>query len=230
MAVSLIFPGKCPVCDRPVRPFGALSCPECENRIRYVEGDVCCKCGKPVPDSREYCRDCERRHHDFKRGFSLFEYNSVSDSIYRFKYRGRREYAVWYGKQMAAKLGGDLRRLRPDALIPIPIHSSKMRTRGYNQASVLARELGRRIGIPVYDGLLIREKKTSPLKDLTPEERNNILRGAFKITSNDVKLKTIVIIDDIYTTGATIDEAARVLKAAGAENVYFATLSIGKGV
>ncbi len=235
MVLSLVFPRRCPICDRPVKPYGALACEECETGVRYVRGETCCRCGKPLNGSEalrssEYCEDCARRRHDFDRGFSLFEYRSVSDSIYRFKYKGRREYAAWYGEKMAGELGDDLLRLNPDALVPIPIHRSKMRVRGYNQAGLLARELGSLLNVPVRDDLLVRDKKTSPLKDATPDERNNILRGAFKIGVNDVKLKTIIIIDDIYTTGATMDEASRTLRSRGVEKIYFATLSIGKGV
>ena len=178
----------------------------------------------------EYCEDCARTRHIYSRGISLFEYRSVSDSIYRFKYRGRREYAAWYGLVMAQRLGRKLLELRPDALVPVPIHSSKMRSRGYNQSALIARELSKRIDIPVREDAVMRIKRTTPLKDLTPSERNIILRGAFKLGVNDVKLKTIVIIDDIYTTGATVDAVADVFLRNGARDVYFATLATGKGV
>ena len=137
--VSLIFPRRCPICDRPVRPYGAFACDECADNVRFVQGATCYKCGKPLNDeSMEYCEDCARTRHVFNRGISLFEYRSVSDSIYRFKYRGRREYAVWYGRVMAQKLGGKLLALHPYALVPVPIHSSKMRSRGYNQSALIA--------------------------------------------------------------------------------------------
>ncbi len=229
--VSLIFPRRCPVCDRPVKPYGEVICRDCAGKVKYVSGAVCYKCGKPLSDeTAEYCEDCKRRRHIFKRGAALFEYRSVSDSIFRFKYSGRREYAAWYGQELADRMGHSLLALRPDALIPVPIHASKMRSRGYNQASLLAHELSGHLGIRVYDDLVCRRLKTAPLKDLTPEERNNILRGAFKLAHDDVKLKTIVIIDDIYTTGATIDAVASVFERVGVSNIYFVTLAIGKGI
>ena len=229
--VSLIFPRRCPICDRPVRPYGAFACDDCADGVGFVHGATCYKCGKPLTDeAMEYCEDCARTRHVFNRGISLFEYRSVSDSIYRFKYRGRREYAAWYGRVMAQKLGGKLLSLHPDALVPVPIHSSKMRSRGYNQSALIARELSDRINIPVWEDAVRRIKRTTPLKDLTPSERNIILRGAFKLGVNDVKLKTIVIIDDIYTTGATVDAVADVFLRNGARDVFFATLATGKGV
>jgi len=229
--LSLIFPRRCPVCDKPVKPYGELICDECRQTVRYVSDPVCCKCGKQLyDDAAEYCDDCKRITHFYIRGMALFDYKSVSDSVYRFKYKGRREYAKWYGKEMCDRLGNKMIALKPDALIPVPIHSSKLKVRGYNQASLIAHELSDRLGIPVYDDVVCRIKKTTPLKDHTPSERNYILRGAFKLGRNDVKLKSIMIIDDIYTTGATVDSVAKLLTAGGADRIYYAALSIGKGI
>ena len=230
-AISLVFPRRCPVCDNPVDPYGAYVCDACRDRVVYVGGATCYKCGKPLDDeSREYCEDCAGSRHLYERGMALYEYRSVSDSIYRFKYKGRREYADWYGSEMAEYMGHRILQLHPDALVPVPIHESKKRSRGYNQASLIAHRLSNHLGIPVRDDLVQRVKRTSPLKDHTPSERNLILRGAFKIGVNDVKLKTIMVIDDIYTTGATIDAVAEVFAQHGVKHIYFATLAIGKGV
>lgn len=229
--MSLIFPRRCPICDNAVAPFGELVCTNCLNKARIISGATCYKCGKPLnDDSEEYCLDCKKHRHKYKTGRALFEYKSIADSIYRYKYKGRREYARWYGQCMAQQFGEWLCAIKPDALVPVPIHKSKFRSRGYNQAELLARELSFYTGIPTQSGLVERAKKTKPLKDYTPEERNNILRGAFKLTVNDVKLDTIVIIDDIYTTGSTIDEIADIFAKHGVKNIYFLTLAIGKGI
>ena len=111
----------------------------------------------------------------------------------------------------------------------VPVHRSRLRTRGYNQAEVIARSLGRELGIPVDTRLIRRSKKTVPLKNLTLAERQNNLKKAFKLCRNDVKLKTIIVIDDIYTTGSTMDAVAQVLKNAGIERVYCVCAAIGKG-
>ena len=189
------------------------------------------KCGKELAEEgEEYCTDCRRHRHLFDRGRALFAYKSISDSIYRFKYKGRREYAAYYAECMAGRLGGWIMRCRPDALVPVPIHNARRRARGYNQAEVLAKELGRILNIPVESNLIKRVRKTAPMKDLSASERQNNLKRAFKICRNDVKLSTIIIIDDIYTTGSTIDAMSYELRKAGVKRIYFAALAIGKGL
>lgn len=120
--------------------------------------------------------------------------------------------------------------IRPDALVPVPVHPARKRQRGYNQAELIARELSRCSGIPLNTQLIRRTKRTRPLKSLSYLERQNNLKKAFKMWKNDVKLSTIVIIDDIYTTGSTIDAMAQVLQAAGIRRIYFMTLTIGRGI
>lgn len=224
--VDLIFPLRCPVCDRPV-PFPELICPECRKKLRYVAGPRCLKCGKHIRDDRqEYCRGCRTAPHKFEAGRGIFVYRSAAESMYRFKYAKRQEYARFYGQQIAEKAGGIIKKWKPDALVPVPIHSTKKRERGYNQAALLAEETGRILNIPVESRLLLRVKKTLPQKALSDDERQNNLKKAFKISRNDVKLKTVIIIDDIYTTGSTIDACAETLKEAGVEKVYFITAAI----
>ena len=118
---------------------------------------------------------------------------------------------------------------QPDALIPVPLHKSRMRKRGFNQAALVAERMGERLGIPVEEKLLIRVKKTSPQKELNDSARRENLKNAFQLCGNDVKLKRVVLIDDIYTTGSTLDAAAAALLAAGVEKVYFLSICIGRG-
>lgn len=200
-------------------------------KIKYVKAPFCLKCGKELKDTRAvFCHDCAHREHSYDRGMALFAYRSVSDSIYRFKYRGRQEYAAYYGERVARILGKKILALHPDALVPVPIHAARRRQRGYNQAEVLAREIGRILCIPVETKLIKRVHKTKPMKDLSSQERQNNLKRAFKICYNDVKLNTIIIIDDIYTTGSTVDAMARELRRAGIQNIYFVALAIGNGM
>lgn len=226
--LDLVFPLRCPVCDKPV-PFTKLICPECKKEICYVKPPVCLKCGKHMEDERqEYCKGCRITAHKFVRGRGLFSYRSVADSMYRFKYLGRREYALFYGREIAEKYGSLIRSWQSDALVPVPIHYTRKRQRGYNQADILAREIGKQMGIPVESRLLKRVKKTLPQKLLSDDERQNNLKRAFKISRNDVKLKRVIIVDDIYTTGSTIDACAEVLLKAGIEKVYYVSASVGK--
>ncbi|MDE7339416.1 MAG: double zinc ribbon domain-containing protein [Lachnospiraceae bacterium] len=229
--LDFIYPRRCPVCDKAVKPFGSLICEECVPKIEYVKAPYCQKCGKELKDRRAvFCHDCAHRAHSYDRGMALFAYRSVADSIYRFKYRGRQEYAAYYGERMARILGRRILALHPDALVPVPIHVAKKRQRGYDQAEALANEVGRLLHIPVETKLIKRVRKTKPMKDLSAQERQNNLKRAFKICYNDVKLDTIIIIDDIYTTGSTVDAMAQELRRAGIQNIYFAALAIGNGM
>ena len=229
--LDYLFPSRCVVCDEVSDSPGEGICEKCRDKIVYIKEPYCLKCGKQLKkEEKEYCGDCEKIRHFFDSGISLYDYGSMSDSVYRFKYAGRTEYAAFYGKDLYEKKAGWLKMLRPDALIPVPIHSSRMRSRGYNQAALIARELSKHSGIPVREQLIRRNFRTRPLKDLSHAERQNNLKRAFKICQNDVKLNTIVIIDDIYTTGSTIDSMTKVLKDAGIGKVYFITLTIGRGI
>lgn len=228
---DLLFPRRCPVCDRPVKPAGALICAPCRAELKYVKEPVCLKCGKALPGAQqEYCFDCVHKKHEYDRGISLYRYGSVRGCVYRFKYGGRREYAEFLGRELAVHLGGQIRAWNPDALVPVPLHPDRLRRRGYNQAELLAAELGKRMGLPVLTDWLYRTKNTVPQKLLDGRARQNNLKKAFKIGRNDVKLKTIVIIDDIYTTGSTVDAIALACRRYGVRKIYFAALSIGNGM
>lgn len=227
---DLLFPRRCPICDG-VLKFGKEDiCPCCRKKIRFVDGRTCMKCGKELQEDEEYCLDCQSRRHLYRQGLAVFEYAGVAGAVYRFKYGGRREYADFFGRCMAKRLMEQQRVWKIQALVPVPIHPSRKRKRGYNQAQLLAEAISKQTGIPVCSNLIIRQKRTVPQKQLNGTERQNNLKKAFKIIKNDVKLSTIVIIDDIYTTGSTIDSMTDVLHEAGIDNVYYAALAIGRGL
>ena len=277
---ELVYPRRCPVCDRPVNPAGALICPECEKLLKRTEGPVCRRCGKPLRSPlsvpMHLCHDCRMHPHVYERGCAVFTYHSVAGSLFRFKYKGRQEYGAYFGRCMAEKLaefaagpgsriyresfagmpsdgkstaGQNMARqnmarqnsakkispqipvrgsARPDFLVPVPVSEDRLRKRGYNQALILAREISRLTGIPVREDVLGRVTDTLPMKNMTPEERQNNLKRAFQSFGNDVSLNSIMLIDDIYTTGATIDACAHALSQKGAERVFFMSLAIGE--
>ena len=229
--LDILFPRRCVICDEITDQMGEAVCRKCRGRILYIKEPCCMKCGKQLrKGEQEYCEDCERNPHLYIQGKALYDYGSMADSIFRFKYAGRMEYADFYGKELYEKEAGWLSLIRPDALVPVPAHPSRKRKRGYNQAELVARHLSRLSGIPVKNSLICRTKRTQPLKNLSHAERQNNLKKAFKILRNDVKLSTILIIDDIYTTGSTIDSMSEVLQGAGIREVYFMTLTIGRGI
>lgn len=235
----LLFPAKCPVCEQVLdeqllrikkrMPSGI--CYRCTGRVQYVLPPRCYKCGKHLSEEeREYCLDCQEQKHEFIMGRSLYEYHSIKEALFRFKYQGRREYAQIFASEITFYLGDFIRRIKPDGLVPVPIHTRRKRQRGYNQAGELARALGKEMGIPVYENLVLRKINTKPLKNMSPAHRQNSLKKAFILGENVVKLSTVIIIDDIYTTGATIDAVAKVLLALGPMKIYFVTLAIGESI
>lgn len=192
---------------------------------------MCYKCGKQLDEEeREFCRDCSVKKHNFDRGVAAFSYSdAMKKSMYAFKYNNRREYAGFYAKELIERCGDIIKGWRAQALIPVPLHPSRYRARGYNQAEVLAREIGRQTGIKVDTKTLVRVKKTTPQKELNDRERNINIENAFQIAKNSVKYKNVIVVDDIYTTGATVDGCALALKAGGADRVYFMSVCIGNG-
>lgn len=225
-----LFPGRCPVCDEIVVPAGAKICEACMSQCRVLFPPYCLKCGKKIAGEDVCCEDCRKGEHVFVRGRALYEYEKIAPAIYRMKYRGRQEYAAFFGEELAFYLGDFIRKCAPDAIIPVPLHPNRQRKRGYNQAALLSRELGARMGIPVLENYVLRTRDTRPMKQLNPKERQNNLKKAFIIRTNDVKLNTTMIVDDIYTTGATMDEMARVLLEGGTEKVYYIALAAGAGI
>lgn len=228
--VDLFFPRRCAICDEIAddRKRGVCRC--CAEKIVYITPPYCMKCGKTLGDEKdEYCSDCIKKKHKYIQGTVLYEYGNMADSLYRFKYCSRSEYALFFGQEMAEKKGEWLRALKPDALVPVPIHKSRKRKRGYNQAQMITQELSRLTKIPMENHLVVRTKQTLPQRKLSDRQRQNNLKKSFKILQNDVKLSTIVIVDDIYTTGSTIDAIAEVLSEAGVKKIYYMALAIGRG-
>ncbi|MCR4651721.1 MAG: double zinc ribbon domain-containing protein [Lachnospiraceae bacterium] len=227
---NIIYPPRCPGCDAPLR-HGESLCADCRGSLRPRTGSSCMKCGKTIRSEEGlYCYDCSRKVHNYDRGYCIFEYEDVRESLYRFKYMGRSEYASYYAKVAYDAFGRVFKECGADALIPVPIHEKRRKKRGYNQAEELAKELSKLCGIPVMEDVCIRSKSTVPLKNLNESERINNLKKAFIIARNDVKLKTIIIIDDIYTTGSTIDAISALFRTIGVENIYFLAVAIGRGL
>ncbi len=229
--ISILYPRRCPVCDDIVGRGKGLIHSECRKIIKTAGNITCMKCGKPIgnPD-KEYCPDCERVRHYFDRGFGIFKYRSVSGSIYRFKYSGRREYADFYAEAAGEYLGDAIKSMHADAIIPVPMFKNKQRKRGYNQAEEFALALGKEFDIPVRNDIAIRVRDTVPMKLLDVSQRRTNLKKAFNIYKNDVEFKCIILVDDIYTTGSTIDELAREFRRHGVKRIFFVTLAIGQVV
>lgn len=227
---EIIFPVKCPVCDDIVVPRGRLICPECVEKVSLVKEPCCTKCGKEIIDDRdEYCPDCRQRLHYFDWGTAAINYDSVGRKmIYDFKYHNKRDNADFLAHEIMKRCGMQIRLMQGDVFVPVPLYWWKKRVRGFNQSEILARRLGELTGIPVCGDMLVRTKNTRPQKNLGHAQRNRNLMGAFRTGKIPEGIKKVILVDDIYTTGNTIDACSRVLKTAGIEKVYFVSACIGR--
>lgn len=248
--LELLFPRRCPFCHEIVPLEGETICPECRQFVRkyyLIREPACKRCGKALSRMEaEYCMDCVRHRRSFDGGISLFQYgrrslkpvkgkkpgyekHCMGESILRFKYHNCREYADYYIEELMHVYGSRLRRLKADVIIPVPVHPARRKMRGYNQAEILARKLGEALETEVCSDLLIRVKKTRPQKELNDAQRLRNLREAFVLSQEmPRRYRTVLLIDDIYTTGSTMEACSRRLKEAGAARIFCISICSGQ--
>ena len=225
--LDIFYPRCCPVCQKILKDQRRMICPECEKKLRPIGHPRCYKCGKPIEEG-EYCKDCQKHTHIFDQGRGIFVYDGIMRrSVTRYKYYGCREYGDFYAKEMYRYAWKNLNQWKPDLIVPVPIYKSKERLRGFNQAAYLANRLGCYTGIPVDTDLVQKVVKTKSQKKLNAMQRRKNLEKAFLVTKN-IRGKDILVIDDVYTTGSTIDAMAGCLRKRGAKNIYFLTVCIGR--
>ncbi len=228
--VDLFFPPACPICgtvvDGEIKP-----CKDCKVKISYVSEPVCMKCGKEIADEDvELCKDCSVSKKSYIKGFPCIKYiEPMTESMAQFKYHNKRSYAKYYAQEIIKCHGRELAYINPEVLVPVPVHKSKLKSRGYNQADLIAKELSGYLKIPVDSELVTRITKTSPQKELNAKGRGENLKKAFNSTDKIVQYKCALLVDDIYTTGATIEACTRVLHDKGIKHVYYTSVCIGVG-
>ena len=229
-AADLLFPRRCPVCGGVAMPKGRLICPACLKQLSFVSSPACMKCGKEIGSrEQEYCADCIRRKKSFTRGFALLNYDSrAAVSMAAVKYHNKREYLDFYARAAALRFGKQFRQAGIQVIVPVPVHASRLKARGFNQAAVLAEKLSAELGIP-WEELLIRVKKTDPQKSLGSAERLKNLRGAFEAEQEAGKWERVLLVDDIYTTGSTAEICSRALLKTGVKQGFVFAVCIGHG-
>lgn len=230
VTADLLFPRRCPVCDKPA-PAGRMICPDHKKAFVPISDPYCLRCGKPLApeeSEKELCRTCQLHPHVFDGGRALYAYPDVAGAVYKLKYQGRAEYGEYFGRELGKRYRELVKSWGAEVIVPVPLHPARLQIRGYNQAAEIAEALSNELGIPYSETLLFRTKNTVPQKTLGDSERRKNLQNAFKLQGNVVNYKTVLIIDDIYTTGSTIDACAAVLKENGVSRVYFLTVASGK--
>lgn len=216
-----LLPAACLLCEAPVPPRDgdALVCALCRSRWRPVPGPVCERCGQPAFADLS-CRICTDWTPALRRVRSaVWLEESARLAVHRLKYDG------W--SRVADSLAEAMRELEPltggVSLIPVPLGARRARVRGYNQSERIAAALGHRLGVAVRSDLLRRTRETQTQTALTPEARRANLAGAF--AARDVRGLPVVLVDDVFTTGATLIAAAEALAAAGAASVDAVTFA-----
>lgn len=217
--LDLLFPPRCVGCHRP----GTWLCPKCQRGIERITGPLCPRCGRPVAHSDHLCSVC--RHMappiDGIRSAAYFE-GVLRDAIHRFKYRGTQALAQPLGQLMAECWPAYI---PAEVLVPVPLHPTRLAERGYNQAALLAQELGAAIGLPVGTGSLARIRATAPQVTLDAAARRENVRGAFRCLDDRMAGRRVVLIDDVCTTGATLSACSTALRGAGARSIWAYTLA-----
>lgn len=229
---KLIFPPACVLCEEILAPGRRFLCEECEPKISYIQSPVCMKCGGEVKEKEcALCEDCSRFERHYVKGFPAVKYEyPVDESLAAFKYHNKRVYGEFFAEEILKVHGNAVKQLFLDALVPVPIHRKKMITRGYNQAELLAQSLGQALGVPVDSELLTRSIHTPPQKKLDQHQRELNMKKAFQSTEKIVNYKKVMLVDDIYTTGATVEACTKLLLNKGVREVYYTSVAIGIGV
>ncbi len=228
---GIFYPFRCPICQKIIVGQKQTICNSCEKKIKKITEPRCKKCGRPIRIlEQENCFDCERTHHFYEEGIGIYLYEGdMRRAVHRMKFQNKRVYAKVFGEIMAKEIQDKITKWEIEAIVPVPMHKKKQRKRGYNQAELLAQTIADRWNIEIKKDWVVRVKETAPQKDLEKKARENNMKKAFTIIKNDVELKKILIVDDIYTTGSTVDAVAHILKKHGAQKVYFVSLCIGRG-
>jgi ComF family protein len=217
--IDLLFPPKCGGCQT----AGSLWCEACRAAVKPIEPPWCEKCGEPFVGDR-LCANC--RAHPLQieqiRSVALFD-GVLRQAIHRFKYERLSGLAEPFGDMLADYWRTE--QLTADWLIPVPLHPSRERDRGYNQSELLSRQLARRANVPISSKGLRRTRATAVQMTLNAAQRRENVAGAFECVEPHVRGARVVIIDDVGTTGATLDACAQAVLKAGAASVMGLTLA-----
>lgn len=230
--IDFIYPDNitCIICNKPIKKTNTYSmCKDCFKEINFIL-DGCVKCGKPIINHSlesqeiEGCSFCINRSFYFDRVISCIEYDNVSKKlILGLKYSNKTYMCKYIAQIMKEKL--ELENIKFDYILFVPLHKKRENKRGFNQSEKIAKYLGKLINIPVVD-CVYRKRNTRKLYKLNKEERKKELKDVFDVKDNidKVKQKDVLLIDDIFTTGATTNELSKILKFSDVNKVYVLTL------
>lgn len=230
--LDFLLPTSCAYCNYPVEDSGVpFFCSSCWADFSSIDGPACPSCGRPFdsPETLSHsphhlCLTCRQALPAFDQALSIGYFEGpLREAIHQFKYRPCRAL----GKPLAAWMAGKIRPVSDiDYIMPVPLHTARLRLRGFNQALVIAHELSMAFSLPLSYDNLSRVRSTRPQVELAGEERIKNVAGAFALRRLDeLKDRNVLLIDDVFTTGATMNECATVLKNAGVSRVTALTIA-----
>ncbi|MBI5196712.1 MAG: ComF family protein [Nitrospirae bacterium] len=226
--LNILFPESCPVCKKPSTYHKtAPICAECWDGISPYNGPICRICGKPlVSDASIECGICITSKPAFKqaRSFGLYD-GTLKEAVNLLKYHKI--------KRLSKPLSAIILRTEItgiDVVLPVPLYKKRLRHREFNQSALLAKYLAGSMGVPLAIDCLVKVRDTMPQVGLRAQEREKNIKNAFEVRDKRfIQGKTLMLVDDVITTGATVRECSRQLKKAGAKDIYVIALAHGKG-
>lgn len=229
--LDVVFPPRCCYCGAGLKlGTDAGLCCGCLVRVRCLEPPICLCCGTKLDadggSENRYCGGCLKQRPFFDKARSLYFYEPpLSSLIHRLKFHGSGIAAAALADLVARdRPGTDLRDV--DLIIPVPLHSARLRDRGLNQSLVIARLAFPRDGKRIEPMVLVRKRETVAQTGLSGKERRKNLRGAFAVNERQlIRGRSVLLVDDVYTTGSTVMECSKTLKRAGAARVEVLTLA-----
>lgn len=226
--INEFFPSnmKCILCGEELSQNTLYSiCDDCMSSLPFNDGHVCLRCDRPLNNMGNYCTNCKNGKLYFKRNKSLFLYKSPINTVIRkLKYDNKKYLSDTFSNMIA----GEVSKMEHhfDVVVPVPLFPKRQKKRGYNQSELLCEALKTKLNMNVDTTLLLKIRNTRTQANLTRIERMENLDSAFMVSNKKaVKGKTILIVDDVFTTGTTINECAKTLVEAGAKAVYSVTLA-----
>ncbi|WP_408955659.1 ComF family protein [Natroniella sp. ANB-PHB2] len=227
--LDLLYPAwpSCPACGREFSSSEVGLCFECIEEIEFIGDDYCVKCGKLTKN--KLCLDCREQERFFSKARAVGLYDAgLKEYIKQLKYDKRQQLATPLARLLIRYAEHYYQINELDLITYIPIHKQRLEERGFNQAYLLAQQLSQELRLPIKS-LLARIVDTARQSDLARQERLQNLAGKFEVENQQLtKGQRVLLVDDIFTTGATVNEASRLLLEAGAEEVKVITLATGK--
>ena len=232
--LGLFLPGACRVCEQSLADPSRLPvCSRCLESFQRISAPICSLCGRPlgpwvtVGQEPPRCQLCRKDTYAFSlaRSYAIYD-QAMTRAIILLKYEAVTPLGEWFGARLEGLVRDSPGMLAADVVVPVPLHPARRRERGYNQAELIARPLPRRLKLPLREALLVRTRPRPDKLKLSRKERWTTVRGAYAPSPGArIDNLRIILVDDVFTSGATLDACSRALRQAGAKQVFALTVA-----